>query len=284
MKKIATIYLLLISALSQLKAQQSVLFNMKYMPNRTYTSTMKMDMNMEMTMTGDSTVMEQMKNSDQKFPMIMQMQTATDLGIKTGAISANRFPINMTIDVTGSKMKMNGVEQTIPMPADAKQNISGECTLDGKLSFESVTGTKVGDSVKQQLTKVIEMIQNGIIFPDKPMKVGDTFTQDMPVDIPLAGNTSKMMAKAVYKLIAIENKKAYFDVVFDMDMKLANTMDMKGGGSGKLVYDMVNNFQTTMQETMKVDYSMTLPQMPPSMKMGGKMNMLIDQTTVISGN
>ena len=214
----------------------------------------------------------------------MQMQSATDMNVKTGAVSASHFPINMTVDVTSTKMKMNGVDQPAALPADPKQNISGECTLDGKISFEVAGGAKMDDAIKEQMLKVINTMQNSVKFPDKPMKIGDAFTQDVPMDIPLAGNTSKMMVKAVYKLIAIENNKAYFDIVFDMDTKLADTIDMKGAGTGKLIYDIANNFSTMVQENMDVNYTMVLPQMPASMKMTGKMNMLMDYTTIISGN
>src|SRR5471030_2465714 len=89
----------------QVKAQKEVLFKMKYLPSHTYTSVMKMDMNMEMNITGDTAIVNQLKKSGQKFPIIMQMQSTTNMDVKAGTVAKNSFPLSMTIQPVSSKMK-----------------------------------------------------------------------------------------------------------------------------------------------------------------------------------
>ena len=154
------------------------------------------------------------------------------------------------------------------------------------MSLDSVAGIKANDSVKVALMKMIKNIQGNIEFPDKAMKVGDTFVQTIPMDIPILGANAKIIGKTTYKLIGIQDNKAYFDINMVMTMDMAGkgmTMDVTGGGDGKMVFDTINGYPTTVQNNMKMIYSFAMPQ-AKSMKMDGKMNMLMDMKTAITAN
>jgi len=286
MKKLFIPLVLFSFTFTALKAQKEVLFKMGYLPSNTYSSTMNMDMNMEMDITGDTAIVNKMKKSGQKLPMIMQMQSTMGFDIKTGVQKDSKIPVIIRMGGTSVKMKMNGVESPIPS-TNTKTDIYGYYSADGKMSIDSVGGKKMDDALKQQMVKMIDQMQANIKFPDKPMKIGDTFPQDIPMDLPMAGGSAKVLVKGIYKLIAIENNKAYFDVTFTMTMDMTENkmnVDMTGGGDGKFIYDMTNNFVSMVRENLNMIYSLALPQMPPKMKMTGKANMLMDQKTTVTAN
>lgn len=259
---------------------------MQIVPKHDYALLMKMNLNVEMNVTGDWAMIKQMKGAGQAFPMVMLMETGTTGDIKTGAINpANKIPFTMTMQTQPSKMTMNGKETPIPMPA-TNETIFGTYTTDGKMTLDSIAGKKIDDLTKATMIKMIDGMKAAVNFPTTPMKIGDTFTQDTPMDLPIAGMASKINSKTTFKLVSIDNNKAYFDLTYDLSMDMngsAIAMKMAGGGDGKMVYDIVASYPTAMQSNMNVNYSMTLPQ-AATMKMDGKMKMVMDYTTTISAN
>jgi len=283
MKKLLGVSILFFAAVFSAKAQTEVLFKMKMLPDRTYASTMKMDMNMEMNYDGDAATMDKIKASGLKMPMIMQMQSGSTADIKTGSVKNNYFPFSMSMQQLESKMTMNGQPSPMPPASTAVQTMYGKCPVDGLMEIDSIPGTAMNDSLKSTMKKLMKSIQSTVQFPAKPMKVGDTFTQESPFDIPMAGMSAKMTMKATYKLISIANGKANFDLNFTMSMDMGlggkGAMDMKGDGDGKMVYDIATNYPSDSKQNMNILYSITIPQQNMTMK--GKMKMLMDQQTVV---
>ena len=159
----------------------------------------------------------------------------------------------------------------------------GKCPVDGLMEIDSIPGTAMNDSLKATMKKLVKSIQSTVQFPAKPMKVGDTFTQESPFDIPMGAMSAKMTMKAIYKLISIANGKANFDLNFTMTMDMGlggkGAMDMKGDGDGKMIYDIATNYPSDSKQNMNILYSITIPQQNMTMK--GKMKMLMDQQTVV---
>jgi len=287
MKKLPVLVAAFLFIAMQVKAQKEVLFKMKYLPKHSYNSDMKMDMNMEMNISGDTAIMNDIKKSGQAFPIIMQMQSTSKMNVKTGMISStNDIPLTMSVTSLSAKMTMNGKAMDTPMPSNI-QTMYGKFTKEGKMTIDSVAGSKMTDSVKEAFMKMLQGMQGNIVFPDKKMKIGDTFYQSIPMNIPIMGSDSKMLSKTTYKLIAVENNKAYFDIKMDMTMDLGGnkgmTMDMMGGGDGKMIFDTVSGYPTTIQNNIKVNYKFAMPQ-AQNMTMNGKMNMLMDMQTVLVAN
>lgn len=283
MKKLLGVSALLFAAIVSVKAQTEVLFKMKMMPNRTYSSAMKMDMNMEMNYEGDTATMNKIKASGIKMPLIMQMQSGMTADIKTGSVNkSNYFPFTMNMQQQSAKVTMNGQPSPMPAAATPMQTMYGKCPVDGLMEIDSIPGTAMNDSLKATMKKMIKSIQSTIEFPAKPMKVGDTFTQNLPLDIPMAGMDTKMKMSAIYKLISIANGKANFDLNFTilMDMEMGKGgMNMNGDGDGKMVYDIATSYPSDLKENMNILYSINIPQQ--SMTMKGTMKMLIDQQTAV---
>ena len=267
-----------------------MLFKFKYQPNHTYKSSMKMDMDMEMTMRGDSAATARLKTSGMKQPMGMKMNMATAANIKTGAETPNKtFSFTMTHESPVSKITMNGVELPgMPQQTTILPSMTGECDAEGKLHVNEITGSKMDEKTKAAMTEMMDKMQGQVKFPEKPMAIGETFTQEMPMSIPAAGLNMDFAVKTTYKLVDIKGNMAYFDTTLSMSFDMNSQKDGvqmvakgNGGGAGKLIYSIPDNYPISMNNdlTMNVDMSG-----PKDMKMGIKAIMHSGINNVISSN
>jgi hypothetical protein len=286
MKRTFTVIVLFLSISIQAQAQKEVLFKIKVAPNRQYSMLMNMTMNMEMNLSGDTAIVSQAKKSGQSFPMVMTMSSGTTGLIKTGALNnSNKIPFSMILSTHPTKMVMNGQTTDVPVPV-TNETLLGTYTPEGVMSIDSVVGKKADNVLKATMTKMMEGIQANIKFPEKPLKIGDTFTQEMPMDIPVAGFNAKMSSKITYKLVTIQDNKAYFDLKYDLSSDMSGqsmSIKMVGDGDGKFVYDILSSYGVDMVTNMNIAYSMNIPQAPTA-KMDGKMKMLMDIKTTIGNN
>lgn len=276
MKKIFTISALLLAATLSASAQSEVLFKMKMLPDHQYAANMKMNMDMDMSGVPQSST----GSTPQK--MLMEMNFTMDM--KTGSVNGKKeFPVVMNMQMSPATMTMNGKTSTVPMPNKSIPTMYGKCGLDGLPRIDSIPGTPMNDSIKTAMNKMMEAFQNNIKFPDKPMKVGDSFVQDMPFNLPMMGGGMKTEAKITYKLISIAGGKANFDIASTMNMDMAVgkgspvAMHMTGGGTGSMEYDIATSYPTHHLQNM--DINMTMPAGDKTMTM--KMKMKLDMQAVV---
>lgn len=282
-KSLTGIFLLLLVSI-QLKAQKEVLFKVKILPNSTYSSIQKMDISMDIKMEGDTAN----KSSIVALPKSIQMQTTSNSDIKTGNINIqNEIPFTMDVQTSAFKVMINGKENALKQP-DIKRTFYGFYTPENHIKIDSVAGKKMDEKLKASMLQLMETMQSKIKFPDKPMKAGDTFVQDIPMELPIRGFMAKLISKTTFLLTNIENNKAYFDlknvITLDMSGKQA-IMDMTGDGNGKLVYDINASHSVSLLNNMNLIYSMTISNPQSKNKaMNGNIKMIMDrQTTITSG-
>ncbi|GEM_PF-485873 len=265
MKKL--LLLILISTLFiRVNAQQNFIFKIKYIPNRHYTTIMQMDMNMDMDFKGDSAILEKIKASGTKVPMVMVSSTKMEMNIHTGALKpANTFPITFNYSNVASKISVNGDEKVSPPSPIIGQTIYGEYSTEGKIQLDSISGKALDDELKQTLTAGIANLVNQMKFPDKPMSIGETFNQEVPFSLPVAGINMSSTIKIIYKLISVDKSSAYFDTIQSMDFDVNTEKDGvkmigkgKGTGDGKLVYNLAQNFATEMTSNLGFDLTMNV--------------------------
>jgi len=284
MKRSLAILAFLSVATMSVKAQNSVLFKIKYLPNQKYTGVMKMNMDMKMAGPPDTTKnkVDAAVGANNTINMVMSISSV----ISTGKVNANHvFPLIINTEPVSITENVNGKPITIPS-TQGKQVAYATCPVDGTMKIDSISGMKVADeATKDAIFKMIEGIQGKIAFPEKPMSIGDTFTQETPVNIPIGGGNAPMTAKMIYKLIKIENNNAYFDLTESLDFSINNTqmsMHMSGTGDGKMVYAIDKNYAVNNTNNINISYTMQMPSMPGGMK--GDMKMVSDVTTTITTN
>ncbi|HZY37983.1 MAG TPA: hypothetical protein VFE53_15100 [Mucilaginibacter sp.] len=247
MKKL--LYLPLLLLFVKVQAQQNVVFKIKYLPNHTYAGAISMGMVVHADLSGDTAVLAKLKSQGLTPPLAMNMDMKMDGTTKTGATGANQaFPITMGFKFDNLSMDLNG--NSIPIPTEKLGNgvsVYGHIGADGTIKADSIGGAKAGDTSQEKVAKLMNTIQKHIQFPDHPMKIGETFTQTMPMSIPMGGSNMDLNSQVVYKLVSITDGNANFDVQQSMDMSMpiaGATINISGTGGGKLVYSIKDNFAT----------------------------------------
>jgi len=257
MKKI--IYLSLLLFVFKAEAQQSITFTYKYLPNHNYDGTVSMDMNCNVTLKGDTQTTNKLKSQGITQPIALNVGMKMIGDVKTGAPDGNNiFPLTMNYKIDQMSINISG--KAIPMPATMNSDIKiyGHVGTDGKLKADSVNANKLKDTSEKKISQMMNAFQNMIKFPDHPLHIGDTFTQDMPFNIPMAGNNMATNAKVVYKLVSIADGNAYFDITQSMDMTIPikdQSITLKGAGTGKLVYNLKNSFPTDFISNINLEFN-----------------------------
>jgi len=264
MKKI---YLLALLCLPfALKAQDGVVFKIKYQPNHTYNMNMGLGMNMNVTVTGDPAILQKLKDEGINQPVMALLGLGVNGTMKTGTPGAdNMMPITMDFKIDSLNVSANGKQAPIPPSATDKAiHINGHANADNISMFviDSVNGKKAGDSSQNSMKQMMSMVQRQVQFPATAMKPGDTFTQNMPINVPMKGSKSniKVDASITYKLNNIADGKAYFDVMpkFSMNMDIMKiAVNISGNGTGKMVYSIKDNFPLSRSGTFNATIKVT---------------------------
>lgn len=191
----------------------------------------------EMTFIATDDVLEKLKSKGIENPTIKNTSYKIYNLNKTGSIKNDEFPITIEIKDTGDKDVVNII------PIETK--IYGKVKIGEKPTLDSINSPKMDAEQKRLILSTMQTTFSQITLPNNDIKVGETFTREMPLNIPIGKENLKMTNTITYKLIKIENKKAFFDIIQDFNINITDKKDnlnAKGSGDGVLVFDIQNNF------------------------------------------
>lgn len=200
-------------------------------------------------------------------PVVLKSEDNIIAEISTGRATGNPviFPVVIRYSNVLSQQSLN--EKALP----ARQNqlyghyIFGKSDATGNLKLDSIAGMEINDGVKAAVIRMVNKLQQQIAFPDKPMNIGDIFSQEVPVSVPIPGVDAQFKVKVTYKLTAIDNGIAQFaidqsgNINFhskQKDMYLTGIGD--GKGSGTLKYNIDKSYITDMQSNLSFNYVMNI--------------------------
>jgi hypothetical protein len=275
MKKLILFCFISLLIVSQLKAQDAVSFRIKYLPNHTYETSGSVGLNFNVNLNGNPQMQEQLKKQGITQPLAIVGNLDKSFSITTGAIKADQsFPLVINTKGGSVNLTVNGK----PIPAPPKMGndtkMYGHVDGDGHLEMDSIAGKPMmgkamTDSNAKKASQMMANFQQMIKFPDRPMKIGDTFTQGMPINIPMGGNNTAIDVKITYKLTRIADGNAYFDLDEHIDLDLMvkkATVKVTGNGKGTMVYAMKDNFPSSNNNAiqMKIEAKMDAMQVSGS--------------------
>jgi hypothetical protein len=253
MKKPGAIFIL-IFAFANTFAQQAAVFKMKYLPGLIYTSTQTINSLTEIDFTGDKAELDKLPVS--QLPIVLQNKSNLKYTVKTGG--------------PNSQKKFSGIVQYLY--AINKQLVNGNETagidtlkgkgfygffLNGAFCLDSAKNLQISDTLKNFVAATINSVK--IIFPDKMLKPGDSFTQDVPLTMPVSGKPVTVNTHIVYKLTGIKNGAAFFDVTQTADFKThtdQGDIEISGNGEGHIFYDMQYSFLKVYQNTLNLKFAL----------------------------
>lgn len=257
----STLLILLTSVICFAQKTGQVVLKYQYLPNKKYTIQSINTTVMNMDLKGVETVGTVKIN-----PTTMQSNLSMEMiaNITTGGANPNKdIPFTISYDKSILNMEMNGKKMDQPASTLANVKITGWIKDGNKLQADSIIGmSKKDETTKKIMSEMINKIQQNIKFPERPIKVGDTFNMVMPFKMPMqnVGNIN-MDIITNYFLKEIKEGKAYLDIkqIISMNLNIADKQDMKatGNGTGTVIYDIDKQFVTQMDLNSKMQMDMS---------------------------
>ena len=166
MKKL-TFFLSAFILAGAVKAQDSVTLDMQLLPNKTYKQVSNQEMTMNMSYGGGSQAID--------------MTMAINGDVVTKKASQGKIPLtmkmNMAMNMTMDGMPPNANEFAIEAFGTVKE---GEF----KPAFDSINAPGMPAANKEEMSEAMNKIMEQIALPKKTVKTGESFVQDMPIEVP----------------------------------------------------------------------------------------------------
>lgn len=258
-----------------------VIFDTKFQPNLEYRTEMTTTSKSTVNFTGPEEQINNIKASGIELPIITEGSTSMTSTIKTYELKEDStFSAKMTYDKVKSIQVQNG-EKTEKVSPIAGMEIEGFYNSLNKFKIDTIISDKVDDATRQTLTYTLENIQNQINFPDYPLKVGDSFEQEIPMNIPVAGISNVgIVIKTTYELASITGDIATFDfkqdIQLNMDIEQSN-VSATGGGTGVSHYDIAKRFITKYESDLTIEMEMQVQ----DLKVNSEVNSISSQNVSI---
>ncbi|MDR3626858.1 MAG: hypothetical protein P4L45_08500 [Ignavibacteriaceae bacterium] len=254
MKNSIFLFVLLIQLMFTGCSQERIIFKIKYKPETKYNQTMEQTSQTEVKYSGSEEFLQKLKDKGAQNPTINNTKSKIESIFKTGKLTdGKRFPLTLEIINTtrgdGKKFIPDG---TI---------IYGHGTIDNVPSFDSISSPGMNEQFKSTILQTMQSLFSQVILPEKEIKIGDEFSQETPISIPVAGINFKMVIKTNYKLIDIVKGVGDFDInqvyTFDTESN-KDTIKATGKGKGKLLYDIEKGFDPEYQIDTDIEMNMNV--------------------------
>ena len=240
--------------LSVAQTKNELQFKIQYNPETKYDQTLDQTSHLEMKYAGEPEFMQTLKDKGVQNPTIIDNHSIIESVMKTGKLTNKTyFPLTIEfLKTTNSDNKTQIPDGTI---------IYGKGTLGNMPTLDSIVSKGLNEEFKKGILETMKATFAQINIPERKVKVGDVFDIDTPLSIPVASLQMEMTITTTYKLLSIKNNVADFDISQVYTMKTNTTkfpMNATGTGKGKLLYDVVNNFNLNYQIDMEMSANMKI--------------------------
>lgn len=276
MKKITLLLTALTTFLCYSQSQKEVTLKIRYNPNTKYIQTIEQTSQSEIKYSGSADFLQKMQDRGIQNPMVTNNDSKIETVFKTGKLTdGTNFPLT--------------IEFTNATSGEGKKIIPDGTLIYGRGSngnmpiLDSIVSNGIDENVKKRLLQTMQSTFSQLSFPEKKIKIGENYSVETPLSIPLAGTALDMIVTTTYKLISITDNIADFDVSSVYTLKSTNTkynMTGTGNGKGKLLYDIANNNNKKYETDTEMKMHMKLDNF--DMDVTSKSGFI--QTTVISNN
>lgn len=225
-------------------------FKVEYKPEMTYTQTTEQTSQNEIKYFGSDEFLKRVKDKGIENPTISTTESKNELVLKTGKLSDElTFPLTMEF------VKSNSSDGKKIIPDGTI--IYGHGKTGTMPTLDSIASNELENEYKKTLLQSLQSIFSQIAIPEKNIKVGESFSQESPISIPIGSVKLDMGITTIYKLINIKNGIAEFEIsqIYKM-LTTVTDYKMQGTGSGKgnLFYDIKKNF--TLKYLLKTEMEM----------------------------
>lgn len=276
MRKIILLLLTLTQISCNSQTKDELTFKVQYKPETKYSQTIEQTSHSDMKYSGSEEFLQKLKDKGVQNPTITDKTSKIESVFKTGKLSdGTNFPLAMEfVKTTSSDGKKDIPDGTL---------IYGHGSIGNMPTLDSIVSNGLDEEFKKTLLQAMQSTFSQLSFPEKRVKVGESFSRESPLSIPIAGVTIEMTITTNYKLLNITNGIADFDVsqVYTMKSTITKyTIKATGSGKGKLLYDVSNNYYLKYQIDTEMGMNMKLDNF--DLDLNSKSGFI--QTTVITTN
>lgn len=263
------------------QSAKEVVFESRFQPNSEYISETKSISKSKINFSGPEEKIDNIKASGIKLPMIVESSNYTKSTTHTfDLLPDSTFKAKMEYGNMRTSQVLNGERSEKDSPISGLI-VEGTYNSQNKLKIDTLISDKVDDNTKNTLISTLENVQDKITFPDYPMKVGDSFEQKIPMNIPVAGVSNVgIIIVTKYKLKNISGDLATFKIKqaieLNMGMEQAN-ISAAGDGKGVSEFDMSEKFITKYESDLTIEFSMSVE----DLKIDAKINTISTQNVTI---
>ena len=242
MKK-AILFILFTITIISCKSQEEIDFKVGYLPNFNYTLTQKQISENNVKYIASDEILQNLKNNGIENPSIEKDTSLLKSTSKTGRLNGNIFPIDIEVLESTNPTFMSGTK------------LFGK-SIGGKTKIDSISSSTMTEEKKKTLLPAMESMMNQIKYPNRKIKVGESFEQKNPMSMPIADVTIELEINSIYTLRKVENGIGYFDLDQVYIIKSATKdyeMELDGTGKGQIDYDIEKQFFTKFYLEMEMN-------------------------------
>lgn len=236
--------------------QDSLTLKVQFQPEKKYSLTTERTSQTVIKYSGQEIALRKFKQMGIKNPTISEKKIRREYRVTT----------DKTTDQTSFPCTVELIKTTT---IDGKTDNSdgaifrGHCLVGNMPTFDSVVKDGLDKDDKKALIQAIENTFSQLSLPEKKLKIGELFSVEHPLSMPMEGSTVEMEVTTNYKLISILNDIASFDISQTYIMNptlLNNSFKGTGSGNGQLLYDienkiaLKNTLDTEIEINKKLDY------------------------------
>ena len=207
----------------------------------------------ELTYEGSEEFLNTLKSSGVKNPTITNSTVDIESVFKTGKTNAEgNFPVVIeylkSLDNKGNTIIPNGTL------------IYGKGSTSSLPKMDSIVAKGLDEASKNMIFEIVKNSFSQLTLPEKKIKIGEAFSQESPLTIPIGALNIDMSITTIYKLISIVDKNAYFDInqvyTANISSENLNNIIVSGTGTGKMTYDIPNYFASESVVDMKLMFDL----------------------------
>jgi hypothetical protein len=248
------------------KADDGIMLNFSVLPDQFVKTTINSSSDFVIEAKGDDQITAKMKERGASFPIRVKQFQTQNFSIKSGQVdSEGSFPFVRTLNESNSYAE-NTKGQRINLPDNMSKfvglSIEGKINRDGVISVDNVTGIELDPKLKKMFFSIGPQLANVEIAPKQRIKIGDTFTVDSPMNIPLPGyQPIQIVLHSHYFLKRIEEDRAFFDETTDFTMssnQSDGSLNASGGGSGIMIYNVKSRLREKRDSAFHMKADVTI--------------------------
>ena len=228
-------------------------FNVKIKPEQKYTISSKNSFTTEVRYQGKEKAMNKLRRMGVKNPNILSRASQSEMILKTEKLLDNYIPVKLEIVKSSGNDTQPDISQGI--------SVNGESVNGNMPEFTSIASGKSPVIDEKVFLQSLQSNFSRLALPEKRMNIGEQFTVESTLTIPMEKSHVEIAVSTIYKLVSVANGLANFDITQDYQMtqlRMDNSFAGVGEGSGKLSYSSENNMVTSFEMKSRLEINKKL--------------------------